>query len=117
MKNPFRRSAPQAPAYDPQNPPVSADGWDPKKMRDVVFATLATRIGPDLAAGMREDFEHHLVEDPINGVEAAWMCLCGKLVETIDKFNDALSGHAMVGSMAGGGDSPISPFTTFRKDG
>lgn len=124
MKNPFRRPTPTSDAatpvsYDPTNPPVSADGWDPKKMRDVVFATLATRIGPAAAQALREDFEHHLAGDPINGTEAAWICLTGKLMETIDRFNDLLSGKApMTPPLSGGGaDEPVSPFTTFRKDG
>lgn len=125
MKNPFRRLTPTptpepTPAYDPKNPPPSADGWSPSKMRDVVFQTLAVRVGSELAQNMREDFDHHIDEDPINGIEAAWICLTGKLVETIDKFNDALGGRVLPGPggpVSAGSDTPVSPFTTFRKDG
>lgn len=123
MRNPFRSTpatpAPAAPAYDPKNPPPSPDGWDPVKMRELVFRTLAGRVGPDAAQALREDFDHHLDEDPVNGVESAWICLCGKLVETIDKFNEMLGGAlpGPNGPVGGGDEAPVSPFTMYRKDG
>lgn len=125
MKNPFKKNTPATP---PADAAPAAPEFDPVKMRETVFATLSTRVGPEMAAVLREDFDHHIAEDPVNGVEAAWMCLCGKLVETIDRFNDLLNGtmppglaDALGGFGAGpassGGNGPINPFTTFRKDG
>lgn len=128
MRNPFSSRRDDTPAPPP--PPtevvaptrLSADGWDPVKMREMVFTTLATRVGPDLATGLREDFANHLASDPINGVEAGWVCLTGKLVDTIDKFNDLLEGARNGSKPRSPGSSseeedPVSPFMTFRKDG
>lgn len=120
MKNPFnsKKSIESRTDYDPKNPPLSADGWDPKPMRDLVFQAIGNRVGEDLAAGLREDFDHHLESDPVNGVEAAWICLTGKMIETIDKFNEAINSLSGLGAFGGnaGGGAPPSPFTMYRKD-
>lgn len=115
MKNPFKRNGKD---YDPNNPPLSADGWSPLDARNMVFDVLGNRLGKETEEALREDFQHHIDEDPINGVEAAWMCLCGKLIDGMDKLNNyiAASNGGYSGS-ASGGSGGVSPFTTFRKDG
>lgn len=123
MKNPFAKKPVTPEPVVAETDAQPKEEWDPVPVRDTVFQTLATRVGPSAAAELREDFDHHIEKDPVNGVEAAWMCLCGKLVETIDRFNDLLNGTlpGMPGApepkYGDGGDEPISPFTTFRKDG
>jgi hypothetical protein len=83
-------------------------------MRNMVFETLGKRVGEANAAIMKSDFMGHIAEDPKDGVEVAYLCLLGKMVDMVDRINDILesqSGHVH------GDDQGISPFLTFRKDG
>ena len=119
MKNPFKKNTPDpSPGTQPAEN-ASPEEIDINKVRDNVFLALGTRVGTDTAAMLRQDFDEHIAEDPVNGVELAYVCLCGKLVDVVDKFNDVLNGVPFGGPSQynnGGGDGPISPFTMFRKD-
>jgi hypothetical protein len=84
------------------------------RMRDVVFETLAQRVGETNAAVMKADFQGHIDEDPKgDGVEVAYLCLVGKLVDTVDRLMDLMESQ----SGRGHSEGPISPFLTYRKDG
>lgn len=119
------------PNGDNANPPVDTPAApqgvasaNAVSLRDAVFDKLKSRVGAGLAADMREDFDEHIDDDPVDGVEAAWMCLSMKLIEAVDRLNDAVSGRpegstaaqaeASEASQARGG--AISPFTVYRKD-
>lgn len=85
------------------------------RMRDVVFETLAKRLGDSGAAVMKADFMGHIEEDPDgDGVEVAYLCLVGKLVDTVDRVMDLMDG---AGRGHSHDDEPISPFLMYRKDG
>jgi hypothetical protein len=94
--------------------PDGLEPFDRQKMRNMVFETLGKRVGEANAAVMKSDFMGHIAEDPKDGVEVAYLCLLGKMVDMVDRINDILesqSGHVH------GDDQGISPFLTFRKDG
>lgn len=121
MRNPFKNNAeeptPKAPA-----PQASADGFNPTEARDQIFSALAPRLGNEWAKAKRVDFDLHVSADPVNGVEAGWACLCAGLIEMVDHVFELLGGGdpGSIGEAVSNGpqsDGPVSPFTTFRKDG
>lgn len=99
---------------------ASANGFNPEQGRTSLFEALASRVGPENAALMRQDFDRHMDEDPINGLEQAYYCLTGKLIEYSDALNDALDEHHTPPKQQpadlGTDSQPISPFTFYRKE-
>lgn len=103
--------APKEPDPTPDKP------FDPAATRELVWATLRTRVGKLNADAMREDFELHVAKDPIHGVEQGYLCMLGKMVETVDAFNTMLEAQAGGQIENPASDQPVSPFLTYRKDG
>lgn len=109
------------------NPPadkLTNANESPEQLRENLFRELGNRLGPKNEATLRADFQNHLDADPVNGAEKGWICLAGKLVETIDMFNEELNRVDPLPAASyaeprhgSGGEGPVSPFTTFRKDG
>src|SRR5437879_5191287 len=62
--------------------PLSPEEFEPERVRDLCFSVLEKRIGKEMADAMREDFDAHLEKD---GIEQAYVCLFGKLVNAIDR--------------------------------
>lgn len=120
-----RRRPDDEPEYVPEpqpvpHPNVSANGFNPPVMRQAMFDALAERIGYNYASLAAEDFARHIEHDPVNGVEQAYYCLTGKLLETIDALSGApmaeLAGLSTTApSYVTTTDGPIA-FTVFRKD-
>lgn len=80
--------------------------YDMPALRDKLFDVLSGRLGAENAVGLREDFDEHLNAEG-QGLEAAYLCLCTKLITIIDNANEALLGTA----------EPITPpegFTGFE---
>jgi hypothetical protein len=90
-----RKKQPVVPTSDPQ--------------RDKLFAALESRHGKEVADILREDFDVHLEQD---GIDAAYVCLCSKLISSLDTM------EAMVGKRYGnsGNNNPPPPsgFTGFE---
>jgi hypothetical protein len=92
----FRRKPQPEPA--PEQEPESAvigdvDSVDEDtlvEMRTTIFEMLETRVGADVAADMRADFEKHLNSHPDRGAEAGWLCLVGKLITAVDRVTAML---------------------------
>lgn len=109
-------AAPEAPA--PAAPGVSANGFDPQKSRPVLFQQLAIRVGEENAEAMSDDFYAHIGHDPVNGVEQAYICLVGKLVDYVDALNasTSLAGLGLGTDTDEPEATPPSDFAVFRKE-
>lgn len=115
----FRRRNEEEPPED-TGPQLSANGFNPVEARDELFVALEKRIGVEYAAMVRRDFDEHITTDPVNGVEAAYYCLSGKLIDYVDALN-IISGRTPTTpkdstAPTTNTDGP-EDFTVFRKTG
>lgn len=91
-------------------------------MRPALFAALSDRIGAEYAAVMAEDFQKHIDADPVNGIEQAYYCLSGKMIDYVDVLNGSPMDGLLSGASAGFNAASLpsagpTDFTVFRKEG
>lgn len=93
----------------PQPTPLADSDWNPTEIRNALFKVLDSRLGKENGKVIREDFDKHIAADPRHGVEQAYVCLLGKLIEYTDALNDEQS------SLSSAEIAGVNAFSVFRK--
>lgn len=94
---------------------TSFKNFDANKTREAIFKALELRIGKENTDLVKDDFLGHITDDPIHGVEKAYVCLLGKIVEMVDLATDFQDQEHSKSTPSS--SQSVSPFAMYRKDG